>query len=169
MKTNHLDQLRSEKAEAERKRDQAQRQANRYANQIEYVQKRSRSERTHHLCIIGGAVVAVDFLKKRFILSVEFAHIDFSFYVISPSQRRNASRGIFILFPLNVNSNPIKYGLCFAVQRIECGFACRIGAISAGYRISFVLDLISSNVIGFTPFRSHGAPSCAMAVTKIED
>ena len=59
MKTNHLDQLRSEKAEAERKRDQAQRQANRYANQIEYVQKRNRSERTHHLCIIGGAVESV--------------------------------------------------------------------------------------------------------------
>ena len=45
MKTNNLDQLRSEKAEAERKRNQAQRQADRYANQIEYVQKRSRSER----------------------------------------------------------------------------------------------------------------------------
>lgn len=59
MKTNHLDQLRSEKADAERKRDQAQRQANRYANQIEYVQKRSRKERTHHLCIIGGAVESV--------------------------------------------------------------------------------------------------------------
>ena len=59
MKTNHLDQLRSEKAEAERKRDQAQRQANRYANQFEYVQKRSRSERTHHLCIIGGAAESV--------------------------------------------------------------------------------------------------------------
>ena len=59
MKINNLDQLRSEKAEAERKRDQAQRQANRYANQIEYVQKRSRSERTHHLCIIGGAVESV--------------------------------------------------------------------------------------------------------------
>lgn len=59
MKTNNLDQLRSEKAEAERKRDQAQRQANRYANQIEYVEKRSRKERTHHLCIIGGAVESV--------------------------------------------------------------------------------------------------------------
>ena len=59
MKTNHLDQLRSEQEEAQRKRDQAQRQANRYANQIEYAQKRSRSERTHHLCIIGGAVVSV--------------------------------------------------------------------------------------------------------------
>ena len=59
MKTNNLDQLRSEKAEAEHKRDQAQRQANRYANQIEYVQKRSRSERTHHLCIIGGVVESV--------------------------------------------------------------------------------------------------------------
>lgn len=59
MKTNNLEQLRSEKAEAEHKRDQAQRQANRYANQIEYVQKRSRSERTHHLCIIGGAVESV--------------------------------------------------------------------------------------------------------------
>ena len=59
MKTNILDQLRSEKEEAQRKRDQAQRQANRYANQIEYVQKRSRSERTHHLCIIGGAVESV--------------------------------------------------------------------------------------------------------------
>ena len=59
MKINNLDQLRSEKADAERKRDQAQRQANRYANQIEYVQKRSRSERTHHLCIIGGAVESV--------------------------------------------------------------------------------------------------------------
>ena len=59
MKINNLDQLRSEKAEAERKRDQAERQANRYANQIEYVQKRSRSERTHHLCIIGGAVESV--------------------------------------------------------------------------------------------------------------
>ena len=59
MKTNHLDQLRSEQEEAQRKRDQAQRQANRYANQIEYVQKRSRSERTHHLCIIGGAVESV--------------------------------------------------------------------------------------------------------------
>ena len=59
MITNNLDQLRSEKEEAQRKRDQAQRQANRYANQIEYVQKRSRSERTHHLCIIGGAVESV--------------------------------------------------------------------------------------------------------------
>ena len=59
MKTNNLDQLRSEKAEAERKRNQAERQANRYANQIEYVQKRSRSERTHHLCIIGGTVESV--------------------------------------------------------------------------------------------------------------
>lgn len=59
MKTNNLDQLRSEKADAEHKRDQAQRQANRYANQIEYVQKRSRKERTHHLCIIGGAVEGV--------------------------------------------------------------------------------------------------------------
>ena len=59
MKTNNLDQLRSEKSDAERKRDQAQRQANRYANQIEYVQKRSRSERTHHLCIIGGTVESV--------------------------------------------------------------------------------------------------------------
>lgn len=59
MKTNNLDQLRSEKADAERKRNHAQRQANRYANQIEYVQKRSRSERTHHLCIIGGAVESV--------------------------------------------------------------------------------------------------------------
>jgi hypothetical protein len=59
MITNNLDQLRSEKADAERKRDQAQRQANRYANQIEYVQKRNRSERTHHLCIIGGAVESV--------------------------------------------------------------------------------------------------------------
>jgi hypothetical protein len=59
MKTNNLDQLRSEKAEAERKRDQAERQANRYTNQIEYVQKRSRSERTHHLCIIGGTVESV--------------------------------------------------------------------------------------------------------------
>ena len=59
MITNNFDQLRSEKATAERKRDQAQRQANRYANQIEYVQKRSRSERTHHLCIIGGAVESV--------------------------------------------------------------------------------------------------------------
>ena len=59
MKTNNLEQLRSEKAEAERKRDQAERQANRYANQIEYVQKRSRSERTHHLCIIGGTVESV--------------------------------------------------------------------------------------------------------------
>ncbi len=59
MKTNNLDQLRSEKEEAQRKRDQAQRQANRYANQIEYVQKRSRSERTHHLCVIGGAVESV--------------------------------------------------------------------------------------------------------------
>ena len=45
MKTNNLDQLRSEKEEAQRKRDQAQRQASRYANQIEYVQKRSRKER----------------------------------------------------------------------------------------------------------------------------
>lgn len=34
MKINNLEQLRSEKAEAERKRDQAERQANRYANQI---------------------------------------------------------------------------------------------------------------------------------------
>ena len=59
MKTNHLDQLRSEQEEAQRKRDQAQRQADRYANQIEYVQKRSRKERTHHLCIIGGAVESV--------------------------------------------------------------------------------------------------------------
>ena len=59
MITNNLDQLRSEKAEAERKRNQAERQANRYANQIEYVQKRSRSERTHHLCIIGGTVESV--------------------------------------------------------------------------------------------------------------
>lgn len=59
MITNHLDQFRSEKAEAERKRDQAQRQANRYANQIEYVQQRSRKERTHHLCIIGGKVESV--------------------------------------------------------------------------------------------------------------
>ena len=59
MKINNLDQLRSEKETAERKRDQAQRQASRYANQIEYVQKRSRSERTHHLCIIGGAVESV--------------------------------------------------------------------------------------------------------------
>lgn len=59
MKTNNLDQLCSEKADAERKRDQAQRQANRYANQIEYVQKRSRKERTHHLCVIGGAVESV--------------------------------------------------------------------------------------------------------------
>ena len=59
MITNNLDQLRSEKEEAQRKRDQAQRQVNRYANQIEYVQKRSRSERTHHLCIIGGAVESV--------------------------------------------------------------------------------------------------------------
>lgn len=59
MKTNHLDQLRSEMEEAERKRDQAERQANRYANQIEYVQKRSRKERTHHLCVIGGAVESV--------------------------------------------------------------------------------------------------------------
>lgn len=59
MITNNLDQLRNEKEEAERKRDQAQRQANRYANQIEYVQKRSRKERTHHLCIIGGSVEAV--------------------------------------------------------------------------------------------------------------
>ena len=59
MKINNLDQLRTEKAEAERKRDQAQRQADRYANQIEYVQKRSRSERTHHLCIIGGAVESI--------------------------------------------------------------------------------------------------------------
>ena len=59
MITNYLNQLRSEKTEAERKRDQAMRQANRYANQIDYVQKRSRSERTHHLCIIGGAVESV--------------------------------------------------------------------------------------------------------------
>ena len=59
MKTNNLDQLCSEKAEAERKRDQAQRQANHYANQIKYVQKRSRSERTHRLCIIGGAVESI--------------------------------------------------------------------------------------------------------------
>ena len=59
MKTNNLDQLRSEKADAERKRDQAQRQANRYANQIEYVSKRTRSQRTHHLCIIGGKVESV--------------------------------------------------------------------------------------------------------------
>ena len=59
MKTNNLDKLRSEQEEAQRKRDQAKRQANRYANQIEYVQKRSRSERTHHLCIIGGAVESV--------------------------------------------------------------------------------------------------------------
>ena len=51
MKPNNLDQLRSEKADAERKRDQAQRQADRYANLIEYVQQRSRKERTHHLCI----------------------------------------------------------------------------------------------------------------------
>ena len=59
MITNNLDQLRSEKADAERKRDQAQRQADRYANQIEYVQQRSRKERTHHLCIIGGKVESV--------------------------------------------------------------------------------------------------------------
>lgn len=59
MKTSHLDQLRSEKEEAQRKRDQAQRVANRYANQIEYVQQRSRKERTHHLCIIGGSVESV--------------------------------------------------------------------------------------------------------------
>lgn len=59
MITQNLDHLRSEKEDAERKRDQARRQANRYANQIEYVQKRSRSERTHHLCIIGGAVESV--------------------------------------------------------------------------------------------------------------
>lgn len=59
MITNNLDKLRSEQEEAQRKRDQAQRQANRYANQIEYVQKRSRSERTHHRCIIGGAVESV--------------------------------------------------------------------------------------------------------------
>ena len=59
MITNNLDRLRSEKEEAQRKRAQARRQANRYANQIEYVQKRSRSERTHHLCIIGGAVESV--------------------------------------------------------------------------------------------------------------
>jgi hypothetical protein len=59
MKTNNLDQLRSEREEAEHKRDQAERQSNRYANQIEYVQKRSRKERTHHLCIIGGAVESV--------------------------------------------------------------------------------------------------------------
>ena len=59
MITNNLDQLRTEKAEAERKRDQVQRQANRYANQIEYVQQRGRKERTHHLCIIGGKVESV--------------------------------------------------------------------------------------------------------------
>lgn len=59
MKNNNLDQLRSEKEEAQRKRDQAQRVANRYANQIEYVQQRSRKERTHHLCIIGGSVESV--------------------------------------------------------------------------------------------------------------
>lgn len=59
MKTNNLEQLRSEQEEAERKRDQSHRQANRYANQIEYVQKRNRKERTHHLCIIGGAVASV--------------------------------------------------------------------------------------------------------------
>ena len=59
MITNNLDRLRSEKEEAQRKRYQAQRQANRYANQIEYVQKRSRKERTHHLCVIGGAVESV--------------------------------------------------------------------------------------------------------------
>lgn len=59
MITNNLDQLRSEKSDAEHKRDQAQRQANRYANRISYVQKRSRKERTHHLCVIGGAVESV--------------------------------------------------------------------------------------------------------------
>ena len=59
MITNNLDQLRSEKEEAERKRNQAQRQADRYANQIEYVQNRTRSQRTHHLCIIGGKVESV--------------------------------------------------------------------------------------------------------------
>ena len=59
MITKNLDQLRSEKADAERKRDQAQRQTDRYANQIEYVQQRSRKERTHHLCIIGGKVESV--------------------------------------------------------------------------------------------------------------
>lgn len=59
MITNNLDRLRSEKEEAQRKRNQAQRQADRYANQIEYVQQRSRKERTHHLCVIGGAVESV--------------------------------------------------------------------------------------------------------------
>ena len=59
MKPNNLDQLCSEKADAERKQDQVQRQANRYANQIEYVQQRGRKERTHHLCIIGGKVESV--------------------------------------------------------------------------------------------------------------
>ena len=59
MKTNNLDQLRSEKEKAQRKRDQTERQANRYANQIEYVKNRSRKERTHHLCVIGGSVEAV--------------------------------------------------------------------------------------------------------------
>lgn len=59
MITNNLERLCSEKEEAQRKRDQAQRQANRYANRISYVQKRSRKERTHHLCVIGGAVESV--------------------------------------------------------------------------------------------------------------
>lgn len=59
MKTDHLTRLRAEKEEAERKRDQAQHQADRYANQITYVQNRTRSQRTHHLCIIGGKVESV--------------------------------------------------------------------------------------------------------------
>ena len=57
--TENLKKLRAEKDDAEKKLAQAEHELNRIEQLINYTSKRARNQRTHHLCNMGGAILAL--------------------------------------------------------------------------------------------------------------
>ena len=57
--TENLKKLRAEKDEAEKKLAQAEHELNRIEQLIHHTSKRARNQRTHHLCNMGGAILAL--------------------------------------------------------------------------------------------------------------
>ena len=57
--TENLKKLRAEKDDAEKKLAQAEHELNRIEQLIHHTSKRARNQRTHHLCNMGGAILAL--------------------------------------------------------------------------------------------------------------
>ena len=57
--TENLKKLRAEKDDAEKKLAQAEHELNRIEQLIRHTSKRAPNQRTHHLCNMGGAILAL--------------------------------------------------------------------------------------------------------------